>query len=297
MCKNSNIKNIFDKVSLRLQKSKLLKILVFSGILISRGKLNCDLIAEELPQTKIENIEKNTGITIVCEDADEHLARSLRRIIYDLEDDNEICNSFVKSLEENNITIEVSEESDSYAACYITGKDKILIPKNTLEKISPIEILRIKRAITHETTHMLQDKKGIFNDAKQLSPLDCSIVYTIAEIDAICKSQIATNDFEDTNTAFEWMSNIIPCLGSYTTQGFYIGQSCNIKNPNITLKDIVKRFNQTGFDDYNDIDNIINITKGRIRPELMEELINENNKYFNDLSKEQMIALQNFEKE
>lgn len=302
MGKNSNIKNIFDNASLKLQKSKILKIFVLSGILLSRGKLNCDLIAEEFPQTKIENFIPNTGISIVCEDSDEHLARNLRRIIYDLEDDNEICKILVKSLEENNISLEVCEKSDLYAGSYIIGENRILIPKNTLERLyedkNPIDVLRIKRAIAHETTHMLQDKKGIFNDAKQLSPLDCAVVYTLAEIDAICKSYIATdNNFWDTNSAFDCLSNMIPCLDSYTTQGFCIGQLYNTKNPNITLEDTVKKFNQNGFSDYANIDDMIKITKEKIQPELMEELITKNNEYLKNQVQKQIIASQNLEKD
>ena len=297
-----NIKNIFDKASLKLQKSRILKILILSGILLSRGKLTCDLIAEEKPTTNIENFIENTGITIVCEDSDEYIAKNLRKIIYDLEDDNETCQILVKSLEKHNITFEIAEESDVYCGSYIIGQNKILIPKNIIEDVcknkNPTEILRLKRAIAHETTHMLQDKKGIFEEAKQLSPLDCSIVYTLAEIDAICKSYIATeNDFWNTNSAFNCLSNMIPTLDSYTTQGFYIGQSYNNKNDNITLENIVQKFNNNGFDDYEDINNMIYITKEKIRPELMKKLIDKNKEYIENLLQTKMIASQNFEKE
>ena len=296
------LRNKFKNASLKLKKSKLLKVLILSGVLLSRGKLNSDLVAEEYTTSQIETFAENSGITIECKDSDECFARYLKRIVYDLEDDNETTKILVKSLEKYNIVFEVGEKSDTCNGSYIIGKDRIIIPYNIIEEVynekSPIQILRLKRTIAHETTHMLQDKKGIFKDANELSPLDCSIAYTLAELDAICKSYIATEgNFWTTNSAFDCLNNMIPCLDSYTKQGFYMGLFTKEKNSNLALKDIIKKFNNDGFDDYENIDEIINITKEKIRPELMNEMITENEKFIKDTAQNEIIASKNYEKE
>ncbi len=296
------LKNKFKNASLKLRKSRLLKIFVLSSILLSHGKLNSDLIAEEYSIPQTETFVENPGITIECKDSDECFARYLKKIIYDFEDDNETTKILVKSLEKYNITLEIGEKSDTCNGSYIIGKDRIIIPYNVIEEIynerTPIQILRLKRTLAHETTHMLQDKKGIFNDASQLSPLDCSIVYTFAELDAICKSYIATEgNFWTTNSAFDCLNNMIPCLDSYTRQGFYIGKLTNIKNFNLTLEDIVEKFNNEGFEDYENINEMINITKEKIRTELMSEMLTENEKFTKEITQNEVIASKNYEKE
>ncbi len=299
------LKNKLKKASLKLKNSKFLKILVLSGILLSHGKLNSDLIAEEKDSSfteMIANDAENTGIIIECKDSDECLARYLKKIIKDLEDDNETTQILVKSLEKYNIVFEIGEESEYYNGSYIVGKNKIIIPCNIIQNVynekNQIQISRMKQTLVHETVHMLQDKKGIFKDANQLSPLDCSIIYTLAELDAICKSYIATeSNFWTTDFAFNCLNNMIPCLDSYTRQGFYLGKLTTEKNPNFTLRDIVKKFNNEGFDDYKDIDEMINITKEKIRPELMDRMIAENEEFEKSLIQNQIIASKNYEKE
>ncbi|MCR5506505.1 MAG: hypothetical protein K6F04_01500 [bacterium] len=299
MGKNTQLINKFKNASLKLQKSRILKILVLSGILLSRGQLNSDLSAEEPHTQPIENIIPNPEINIVCENEDKEIAQNLKNLLLDIEDDNEISKSLIKTLEENNITFEITDENDSYSGSYIIGENKIIIPKNTITNTLQNDtetINSFKRTITHETIHMLQDKKGIFNDAKQMSPLDCSIIYTMAELDAICKSYIATDNSWNTNSAFECFKNITSCLDIYSKQGAYIGKS-NTYNKNLSLDDVIKKFNQAGFDDYTNITEIINTIKEKIRPEIMAEIQVMNKEYLEKEKTKNIIIAKNFEKE
>ena len=114
--------DIFEKASLKLRKSKLLKIFVLSGILLSHGKLNCDLIAEESPKN-IENITPSNEIKISCSQKDVDTAKILKNLMYDLENDNEIAQMIVKSLEDNGTVLEIIDENDSYNGAYGIGKN------------------------------------------------------------------------------------------------------------------------------------------------------------------------------
>ncbi len=294
------MKDIFDKASIKIRKSKLLKIFVLSGILLSHNKFNNDLIAEEAPLASIETTIKNPEINISCDEKDKDTAKILKNLIYDIEDDNETSQFIIKSLEKNNTVLEIVNENSSYNGAYGIGKNKIEIPRNIINNTtkSKENLTKFKRMIIHESTHMLQDKKGIFTDAKQLSPLDCSIIYTIAEIDAICKSYIVTSENSwNTNSAFDCFSCMISCLDSYTKQGFYIGKINNLKNSNIKIEDIVKKFNNEGFDDYNDTNKLISTVKDKINSNLMKKLISENEEYIKKAQEQKIIALTNFEKE
>lgn len=299
---NSKTKDKFKNATFKFKKSRLLKILVLSGVLLSRGKLNCDLVAEEPHNTPIENIIPDIGINITCDDSDEYLAKKLKKVLIDFENDNEITKKLVKSLEQNNIVFEVCEKSDLYAGSYMIGEDKILIPKNNLTKIfetdDKMALLRLKRAIAHETTHMLQDKNGIFKDAKQMTPIESSIIYTIAELDAICKSYVATEyDYWTPNSAFECLNNMTPSLENYTQQGFLVGKNYDDKDPRLSLQKTVAKFNDGIFENYQNTDEIIKTIKEKIRPEFMEEMVAINDEYIKDIATKQVIALFNAEKE
>ncbi|MBR1544734.1 MAG: hypothetical protein IJ638_02215, partial [Alphaproteobacteria bacterium] len=104
------------------------------------------------------------------------------------------------------------------------------------------------------------------------------------------------NNYWNTNSAFECFKNMIFCLESYTKQGLYIGK-CNDYNPTISLFNVIKKFNQTGFDDYENINSLISTIKGKIPPELMKKIQSENENYLGNIKNKDIIIAKNFEKE
>ena len=277
---------IFNKATKKIKNNNFIKTIIFTSLLLTNARLTPDLIAEETPSpTPIETTIKDTEIQINCNADEKYLALQLKNIILDLNNHNDISKIIIKSLEENNTTIEISETNDISNGYYVIGSNKIYIPKNVIEntltsKDKLSHTYSLQKAIIHETIHMLQDKKGIFKDCEHLSPLDSSIVYTLSELDAICKSYIVMDTgVWDTNLIFECLKDMIPCLENYTKKGLYLSQTNNNKSQDISIEKVLKKLNNKGFDDYENISKMIETAKAKISPEIMEEILIANNAY------------------
>ena len=301
MNKNVKKQTEFNKAIVKLRKSRILKIFILSSILLSRGKFSLDLIAQTPTPQPTESFIQNMCISINCEETDKKLAQQLKSVLEELEYENEFSNFIIKELEQNKICFEIVKDDNKYNGAYTIGSNKISIPRNIIQdSYKPNSLQALKRAIVHETTHMIQDKNGIFDDAQNLSPLESSFVYTFAELDAICKSYVATeNDFWTVNSIFNCLCEMIPCLDSYTNQGFYASKARIDKKSGISLSNTMEKFNNKGFEKYENFDEIIQTIKRKIDPELMNKLVEENESFLQQLQENQLITSQNlnFEKD
>ncbi len=283
---NNKKDKIFKSATLKLKNSRFLKSLILSSLLLSNAKLTPDLIAEEAkPTPKIETIIDNPTIQIQCEKETENLAKNLKTIINDLENDNPLCYMIVSELEKNNITIQITEPDEYTNGYYIIGSKTIYIPKNqiptNLNKESKYEQNSLKRTIIHETIHMLQDINGIFEDCKKLSPMDSCIMSVLVELDAICKSFTIQNpdEWKTSDEMFYTMKNIIPCLDNEIKNALNKSKRQIPTLPTITIDSVIQKLNIAGMDQYKDISGIIETIKQNITPEIMNEIILEDTKY------------------
>lgn len=283
---NNKKDKIFKSATLKLKNSHFLKSLILSSLLLSNAKLTPDLIAEEAkPTPKIETIIDNPTIQIQCEKETENLAKNLKTIINDLENDNPLCYMIVSELEKNNITIQITEPDEYTNGYYIIGSKTIYIPQNqiptNLNKESKYEQNSLKRTIIHETIHMLQDINGIFEDCKKLSPMDSCIMSVLVELDAICKSFTIQNpdEWKTSDEMFYTMKNIIPCLDNEIKNALNKSKRQIPTLPTITIDSVIQKLNIPGMDQYKDISGIIETIKQNITPELMNEIILEDTKY------------------
>ena len=283
---NNKKDKIFKSATLKLKNSRFLKSLILSSLLLSNAKLTPDLIAEEAkPTPKIETIIDNPTIQIQCEKETENLAKNLKTIINDLENDNPLCYMIVSELEKNNITIQITEPDEYTNGYYIIGSKTIYIPQNqiptNLNKESKYEQNSLKRTIIHETIHMLQDINGIFEDCKKLSPMDSCIMSVLVELDAICKSFTIQNpdEWKTSDEMFYTMKNIIPCLDNEIKNALNKSKRQIPTLPTITIDSVIQKLNIPGMDQYKDISGIIETIKQNITPELMNEIILEDTKY------------------
>lgn len=283
---NNKKDKIFKSATLKLKNSRFLKSLILSSLLLSNAKLTPDLIAEEAkPTPKIETIIDNPTIQIQCEKETENLAKNLKTIINDLENDNPLCYMIVSELEKNNITIQITEPDEYTNGYYIIGSKTIYIPQNqiptNLNKESKYEQNSLKRTIIHETIHMLQDINGIFEDCKKLSPMDSCIMSVLVELDAICKSFTIQNpdEWKTSDEMFYTMKNIIPCLDNEIKNALNKSKRQIPTLPTITIDSVIQKLNIAGMDQYKDISGIIETIKQNITPEIMNEIILEDTKY------------------
>lgn len=283
---NNKKDKIFKSATLKLKNSRFLKSLILSSLLLSNAKLTPDLIAEEAkPTPKIETIIDNPTIQIQCEKETENLAKNLKTIINDLENDNPLCYMIVSELEKNNITIQITEPDEYTNGYYIIGSKTIYIPQNqiptNLNKESKYEQNSLKRTIIHETIHMLQDINGIFEDCKKLSPMDSCIMSVLVELDAICKSFTIQNpdEWKTSDEMFYTMKNIIPCLDNEIKNALNKSKRQIPTLPTITIDSVIQKLNIPGMDQYKDISGIIETIKQNITPEIMNEIILEDTKY------------------
>ena len=258
--------------SSRSATSRRILSLILSSLLLSNAKLTPDLIAEEAkPTPKIETIIDNPTIQIQCEKETENLAKNLKTIINDLENDNPLCYMIVSELEKNNITIQITEPDEYTNGYYIIGSKTIYIPQNqiptNLNKESKYEQNSLKRTIIHETIHMLQDINGIFEDCKKLS--------------AICKSFTIQNpdEWKTSDEMFYTMKNIIPCLDNEIKNALNKSKRQIPTLPTITIDSVIQKLNIAGMDQYKDISGIIETIKQNITPELMNEITLQDTRY------------------
>ena len=283
---NNKKDKIFKSATLKLKNSRFLKSLILSSLLLSNAKLTPDLIAEEAkPTPKIETIIDNPTIQIQCEKETENLAKNLKTIINDLENDNPLCYMIVSELEKNNITIQITEPDEYTNGYYIIGSKTIYIPQNqiptNLNKESKYEQNSLKRTIIHETIHMLQDINGIFEDCKKLSPMDSCIMSVLVELDAICKSFTIQNpdEWKTSDEMFYTMKNIIPCLDNEIKNALNKSKRQIPTLPTITIDSVIQKLNIAGMDQYKDISGIIETIKQNITPELMNEITLQDTRY------------------
>ncbi len=285
MIKSQNKDKIYKKATKHLKNSHFLKSIILSMLILSNAKLTPDLIAEDFSSSSIKNTKETNSIEIECNEETKFLAKNLKTIINDLQDDNNLCKTIVSSLENNNIIIKITEPDKYCNGYYIIGKDTIYIPQNNIpSKINnenKFEIDNLKKTIIHETIHMLQDKNGIFKDCENLTPMDNCIINALVEIDAICKSYIIQDpqNYTSSDEMFFIMSNIISCLDTEIKIALNKSKKQTPILPTKQINTVINKLNFNGIENYKDINTIINTIKENITPNLMQEIQEYNNNY------------------
>lgn len=291
--------NIFKSATQKLKNNRFLRAIILSTLLISNTKLSPDLVAQEQATTATTSFlpiqKENAEIQIVCDEMDKPLAEQLKNIIWELQDTNTLSYNIIAELGKSGTIIEITRESDKNNGVYLIGKNKISIPKNTISN-NPDEKKSIKKTLIHETIHMIQDKNKIFDDCRGLSPSEYCTVFTLAELDATCKSYIVEEpEYWNTNSIFECLSDLIPCYESYTKKALVLSQIQGHTTPT-DIKKVIEKFNIKGFDKYESTEKLIDTVKSKISPDLMKEIISADNEY-NNKNKSEILLTQNTQKE
>ena len=287
--KNKIFANASKKLNI-LRKKKFLQTFIFSSLLLSQAKFPIDLIAEESKNSKETITKENPSkeLQIQCkDDADLELASYIRETIWKYELANKATANLFQKMENAGVIIKIIDESDRINGCYIIGQKEIRIPRNAITKAINGEISLID-TLRHEGIHFLQDEYGIFNDCKKLSPKNACIVEIMVEIDAYVKSAVMENPkIRDINSSFDCLVNLTPF---FFNKALYNSKNDKILNSKekINLYDVMSKFNMPEFDNYNDINHVINLITQNFDEEMKNKIAiaeeEYNEKFINSLT-------------